>query len=121
VPRNRDEWIGWLDKIGNHPQLVLRMVRELYPGLDPPPTHGQIGGIARKMGRDKHGYRRLMGLIWDYNGKRIDGDLLPYLLRVHQGKERDNGRERDPYDASDRKGYLNSEFVQPIDAEEDTQ
>ena len=114
-PRNRDEWIGWLEKTTNAPHLVLRMVEHLYPGLDPP-THGKIGSIAKRMGTGSNGYRRLMGLLWDYNGKRIDGDLLPYLLRVHQGKERDNGQGTAAAGdtAEARRAYVTGEYADLI-------
>ena len=87
TPRTFKEWEAALDTYSNHPALVRRMVELLYPGLDPP-DFGFIGKIAKQMGRGRNGYRRLMGLLWEYSARPPQGDLLPYLLRVHQGKER---------------------------------
>lgn len=96
-PRTFQEWESALDTYTNRPALVRRMVELLYPGLDPP-DYGLVGMIAKKMGRGKNGYHRLMGLLWEYSARPPQGDLLPYLLRVHQGKERDNGRTRQGHD-----------------------
>jgi len=96
-PRTFQEWESALDTYTNRPALVRRMVELLYPGLDPP-DYGLVGTIAKKMGRGKNGYHRLMGLLWEYSARPPQGDLLPYLLRVHQGKERDNGRARQGHD-----------------------
>jgi hypothetical protein len=115
VPSNRREWLECLDKYKNSTGLALRMIEGLYPGLDPPPSYGQVGGIAKQMGRGKHGFRRLMGLLWDCNGRHIDGDLLPYLLRVHQGQQRDNGQgPAAATTAEERRAYITGEYADLI-------
>jgi len=89
-PSTFPEWERALEAYTNKQALLRRMTEILYPGLDPP-DYGFIGSIAKQMGRGKNGYHRLMCLLWEYSAKPPQGDLLPYLLRVHQGKERNNG------------------------------
>jgi hypothetical protein len=91
VPRSFPEWETYLASVKNHPALVQRMCKELYPDKELP-NFGIIGKIAKEMGKGVDGYRRLMGLLWEYSARPPQGDLLPYLLRVHQGQEKDNGR-----------------------------
>jgi hypothetical protein len=90
VPRSFPEWESYLSTVKNKPALVRRMCVELYPEKEPP-DYGLAGKVAKQMGRGIDGYRRLMSLIWEYGDRAPQGDLLPYLLRIHQGKERDNG------------------------------
>jgi len=92
IPNTFQEWEEALNTYSNHPALLKRMIDIYYPGLDPPPTYGEIGAIAKKMGRGRNGYHRLMDLAWKQSASPPKGDLLPYLLRVHQGKEKNNGR-----------------------------
>ena len=92
IPNTFQEWEDALNTYSNHPALLKRMIDIYYPGLDPPPTYGEIGAIAKKMGRGRNGYHRLMDLAWKQSANPPKGDLLPYLLRVHQGKEKSNGR-----------------------------
>ena len=91
------------------------MIEVLYPGLDPP-DYGEIGGIAKKMGKGKAGFHRLMGLLWEYSKRPPDGDLLPYLLRVHQGKERDRAPPDDHTSKEARRRYV-SDLTMPIEIE----
>jgi len=102
VPTCWDDWEEAYKTYSNTPALIRRMVEVLYPGLDPP-DYGLIGAIAKKMGRGKAGYHRLMDLLWKQSASPPKGDLLPYLLRVHLGQERDNGQKPADETTEDRK------------------
>ncbi len=101
TPRNLAEWKSCLET-GNHnkPALLKRMFEILYPSHTAP-SFGKIGRIANQMGQGVDGYRRLMGLMWEFNGKTIDGDVLAYMLQVHKGKEKGK-RSSEP----DRKAFI---------------
>lgn len=93
IPQSFAEWEELLPKY-NSPALIHRMFEVLYPGRDPP-DFGQIGATAKKMGKGKDGYHRLMCLLWEYATKPPQGEILPYLLIIHQGGKRANGQRGD--------------------------
>ena len=117
IPTCWDDWEEHYKTVKNTPALVHRMIEVLYPGLDPLPGYGEIGGVAKKMGKGKAGYHRLMGLLWEHSKRPPDGDLLPYLLRVHQGKERDRAP---PNAAPDARSYIEGEYGDLIHYKEAT-
>lgn len=70
-------------------QVCLReMYIVLYPGTDPP-GYGYIGKTARQVG----GAGRLAELLWQHSTRPPTGDVLAYLLRVHQGGNGNAGRQ----------------------------
>jgi len=116
VPTCWDDWEEAYKTYANTPALIRRMVEILYPGLDPP-DYGEIGGIAKRMGKGKAGFKRLMGLLWEYSKRPPDGDLLPYLLRVHLGKERDNGHDKPDVTSSEyRKARYMTDAAMPLES-----
>jgi len=118
VPTCWDDWEEAYKTYTNTPALIRRMVEILYPGLDPP-DYGEIGGIAKRMGKGKAGFKRLMGLLWEYSKRPPDGDLLPYLLRVHLGKERDNGHDKPDVTSSEyRKARYMTDAAMPLEVDD---
>jgi hypothetical protein len=80
-PATLQEWIACLDAYTNHPALIRRMIDIHYPGHDPP-EYSFIGGTAKKLGRGKNGYKRLIALLWQCSANSIKGDILPYILAI---------------------------------------
>jgi hypothetical protein len=80
-PATLQGWIDCLDTYSNHPALVRRMIDIHYPGRDPPP-YSFIGSTAKKLGRGKNGYTRLISLLWQCSANSVKGDILPYVLAV---------------------------------------
>jgi hypothetical protein len=107
-------WPEWEDALfsGRNPIALIRaMIEQLYPNQEPP-SYGHIGATAKRMGSGRNGQRRLMALIWEHSTRPPSGDLLPYLLRVHQGKVRDH--EHEDHTSKEARRRYASDYTVPI-------
>jgi hypothetical protein len=91
IPSSFREWEEWLKLVSNKPALVRRMCGVLYPDKELP-SYGHIGTVAKKAGSGIDGFRRVMAVLWTLNVTNpAKGDLMPYVQRVIEGKDRTNG------------------------------